>query len=289
MLSTIQRHESKTLNSCNATSKCDVSAEGWYSCTGISNWNGWTTGAQHVGYQGFIYLNPGLCGMPRNLHTAGGWRSRSWFEYKLLLILARPSHNNYKCVREKPDATLQLAATLNHIVWLKLECCLSDRPLLRLTSLAAWTCCMKRQNLTPALVNYPSHYTNQQSGLICSTLALCWKPDSHSHHDKKPPRGRVPDVVWENAPSAWGMLASPASKVRLGANAPPPIPGPAPDRGGKKSPLTTSKPKDLAKLYSELWQNLQSWSGRVEIRGANETDISRILLLLAFGRFINHR
>lgn len=158
----IKRHESKTLNSCNATSKSDVSAEGWYSCTGYSYWHEWTgTGEQHVGcitcYQGFSDINPALCGMRRNLQTVGGWRSQSWFEYKLLLIWARPSHSNYRCSREKPDATRQPTATLNHIIWLKLECYLSDRPLLRLTSLAAWTCCLKRrkaQNLTLAVVNY---------------------------------------------------------------------------------------------------------------------------------------
>lgn len=69
--------------------------------------------------------------------------------------------------------------------------------------------------------------------------------------------GLIPDVVWENAPSAQGMLASPAFKVRLRANTPPPIPGPAPARG-KPPPPATSKPKDQDKLYSKPWQNLQA-------------------------------
>lgn len=180
-------------NSCDATSKCGVSAEGWSSCTGLARWSGWTfIGEQHLGciawYQGFGGINP-LRGMPRNLQTASGYRRQPWFEYKLLLIWATPSRNNYQCLREKPDATQQLTAILNHIIGLKLECCLSDRPLLRLTSLAARTCCLKRrktQNLTLAVVNYLRIPPKRQSGLMCSTLALGWKPDSHSRHDRKP-------------------------------------------------------------------------------------------------------
>lgn len=109
-----------------------------------------------------------------------------WIYCKLLLIWARSSDNNYECLYKKPDVSQQLTATLNHSIWLKLECLLSDKPLLWLTSLAVWTCCLKRQkaqNLTLTVVNY-LHIPPK--GLICSTLAMGWKPDSHSCHVRKP-------------------------------------------------------------------------------------------------------
>lgn len=165
-------------------------------------------------------------GMLVNLQTVGGYRGPSWSEYKLLLIWARPSRYNCQCLHEKTWRDTQLTATLNHIIWLKLECCLSDghsRPW------HAW-----RPELVagrdgelwlrplPMLITFAFH--QWQFGLICSTLALGWKPDSHSHHGRKL-LGASPDVVWENATSTRGMLASPPSKVRLGTiaiNPPPP-------------------------------------------------------------------
>lgn len=84
---------------------------------------------------------------------------KSVLSFNILLIWARPSHNNYQCLHEKPHATQQLTAILNQI-WLQLECCLSDRPLLRLTSLAAWTCCLKRRNTQVFdLITFTFHQT----------------------------------------------------------------------------------------------------------------------------------
>lgn len=95
---------------------------------------------------GLCGINPAPCGMPRSLQTVSGKKKRrrrrrrektrrSQFKYKSWWNGRALSHHNCQCLHEKPHATRQLTAALNHI-WLTLECCLSDRRPLRR---AAWT------------------------------------------------------------------------------------------------------------------------------------------------------
>lgn len=167
-----------------------------------------------------------------------GYRRRSSFEYKLLLIWARPCHNNYQCLREKPDATQQLTAILNHAIGLKLECCLSDRPLLRLTTLAAWTCCLKRwnsQNLTLAVVNYLCIPPN--GSLVWSVQPWHWA--GNLTHILAVTESRPRPRTWcslRECTKRLGNARLACFQGSPGGQHTPTYPGPAPTRGEKKNP-----------------------------------------------------
>lgn len=158
------------------------------------------------------------------------------------MIRARPSHNNYRCLLEKPHATQQLTAVLNHIR-LNQECCLSDWPLLRLTYLARLTCCLKRWNtqefITFTFHQMPAWFDQLHLGTGLETL-LTFPPLASYLRESE----RTHWVPGECSPCL-------AFKVRLKANIPPPVPGQAPARG-KKSPWATSKAKNWINFIQSL-------------------------------------
>lgn len=154
--------------------------------------------------------------MLRNLQTLSEQRNNSWFEHKLLLIRANPSHNNYQCLCETASCAPAANGHIKSRRLIKAGMLLIRRATLeadisgRLNLLLDET--KKALNLTLSLllITFAFHQMAAWFDLLHLGTGLetwfTFLPWQKAH------QGLMSDVVWENATSAWGMLASPVSK-----------------------------------------------------------------------------